>query len=126
MTKFLDTLTAESVVEALRTQAQVGLCFVDSEFHYLWVNDALAALLGYRADELVGKSVGDVTHPDDVELDERLSSRAFRGEIPHFTTRKRYVRKDGSYVTADLLASVLHDDEGEAMGGFATVVPVAG
>jgi len=119
------TITPLEFLDALRTRARIGLCFVDASLRYIWVNDALSEMLGFDADELAGMNVADVTHPDDRDLDERLSARAFNGEISHFTTRKRFIGKNQETITADLMASVMHDEDGNSLGGFATVVPIA-
>lgn len=101
------------------------MCLTDRELRYVWVNPAFCALLGYGKDRLIGRSPFEFTHPDDVDIDRELSERVFRGEIPHFQTRKRFIRPDGSIIVGDLLATALFDEAGELTGGFAVLVDAA-
>jgi PAS domain-containing protein len=43
--------------------AAIGMALNSLDGHYLRVNHALVALTGYKAEELVGKTFGDITHP---------------------------------------------------------------
>lgn len=125
MTESTTARTLGRVIESLQHRARIGLCFFDADLHYVWVNDTFASMVGYGADELVGMAAAEVTHTDDVALIDRLAARARRGELSHFTSRKRLVRKDGDVITADVLVSMVDDEDGTSIGGFATVVPVA-
>jgi PAS domain S-box-containing protein len=48
------------VVDAVFATAPVGLAFMDTSFHYVRVNDALAAINGLPAEEHFGRSLRDV------------------------------------------------------------------
>ena len=73
-------------------------------------NEAMAALLGYELDDLVGMSVVDFTHPDDLEADNAATDAQVEGAAPSFEGRKRYLRADGSTVWVELHVSVLTTD----------------
>jgi len=49
-----------AVVDAIFGAAPVGLAFMDTKFHYVRVNDALAEINGLSADEHLGRSLRDV------------------------------------------------------------------
>ena len=49
-----------AVVDAIFGAAPVGLAFMDTSFHYVRVNDALARINGLPADEHLGRSLRDV------------------------------------------------------------------
>jgi len=49
-----------SELEQLYRTAPVGLCFVDSGFHYLRINDYLAAIHGYPVEAHLGKTVREI------------------------------------------------------------------
>jgi PAS domain S-box-containing protein len=70
-------------------------------------NARMCELTGYGMEELIGHSFVEWTHPDDRAANLEQYARMTRGEIPIYTTEKRYVRKDGSLrwvrVTAGLL-----------------------
>ncbi len=49
-----------SEVEQLYRTAPVGLCFLDSGFHFLRINDYLAAIHGYPVEAHLGKTVREI------------------------------------------------------------------
>jgi PAS domain S-box-containing protein len=67
---------------------------VDENSQIVFVSDACEALLGYRADELIGTSIIDYVHPDDLAITGASITRVMEGR-PHVDFRNRYIRKDG-------------------------------
>ena len=59
------------------------------------VNPAWTDILGFREDELIGKSFAEIVHPDDVEATEAALLSAARSGLVRFENRNRH--KDGSY-----------------------------
>ncbi len=59
------------------------------------VNEAWTAILGWRPDEVVGRSYLDLIHPDDHPSSERALAAASEAELPVFENRYRH--KDGTY-----------------------------
>src|SRR5206468_520309 len=55
-----EALDSLAVVDAVFAAAPVGLAFMDANFHYVRVNDALARINGLPADEHFGRSLRDV------------------------------------------------------------------
>lgn len=102
-------------------RANIGVCLVDDALRYSWVNEAFCELLGYEEHDLLGRSPFEFTHPDDIDLDKELSAQAFRGEIPYFQTRKRYIRPNGTILVGDLSSTVLFEGD-VAVGGLAFLV----
>lgn len=70
---------------------------VDEDDRILFVSDACEALLGYRADELIGTLITDYMHPDDLAVTRDSIVRVMGGQH-HQDFRNRYIRKDGSVV----------------------------
>ena len=62
----------------------------------LEVNGTFTAMLGYSRDELLGKSILDITHPLDRERAENTIRSLASGRISSSQREKRLVRKDGS------------------------------
>ena len=71
----------------------------------LYVNPEGVRRLGYTAsEELVGRAVADITHPDDrAEVASRLARIAATGE-PLELREDRFLKRDGSTVTAEVVA----------------------
>ncbi|HLF40870.1 MAG TPA: PAS domain S-box protein [Acidimicrobiia bacterium] len=73
----------------------LGVAFIDQGLRLSHVNAALARMLGRAAEALDGRTLHDVTHPGDVDLDAGLARRLFAREIPGYEVEKRFVRGDG-------------------------------
>jgi PAS domain S-box-containing protein len=56
---------------------------------------AFCEMLGFRATELLGLSLSEITHPDDVETEVEQRKRLAMGEIDRFQLVERLMREDG-------------------------------
>ncbi len=102
----------------------VGASLTSSEGRFLWVDDALCALLGRTEADLLGLNFADVTHPDDLRANHRALAQLHRGSEEMVSFVKRYVRPDGEVVQAHVTVT-LTEREGERC--YVTrVVPVPG
>lgn len=73
------------------------VCVVDAEGRYVYLNPACERLLGYTAEELMGRNMVEFVHPDDREKTV-AAAMAVMGGQPHVNFENRYIRKDGSIV----------------------------
>src|SRR5947209_4257516 len=96
----VDVTERELVLEQLRDSeerfravfegASIGMNVADFEGRFVDANPAFCAIVGYSRDEIVGKSVADITHPDDVDADLTLLKRLASGERADYELEKRY------------------------------------
>jgi two-component system cell cycle sensor histidine kinase/response regulator CckA len=70
-------------------------------------------MLGYSEHELAGLTLWDVTHPDDLATDGEGLERLGHGETRRYTAEKRYLRKSGGSLWAEIAVSLLHDAAGD-------------
>lgn len=70
---------------------------VDRQNQIVYVSDGCEALLGYRADELMGTVITNYVHPEDRATTRASIVRVMNGK-PHLDFRNRYIRKDGGIV----------------------------
>jgi PAS domain S-box-containing protein len=91
--------------------AASGIAHVDLNGRFLRVNRALCRILGYTAEELVGRTVKDVSHPHDRGTTDAERARMRAGELDSVHFEKRYVRKDGAAVWVDLTVALVRDAE---------------
>jgi PAS domain S-box-containing protein len=91
--------------------AASGICEV-VEGRFVRVNKSLCEILGYAEDELLGKTVKEVSHPDDRNVTDTERARIRNGEIDSARFEKRYVRKDGTVVWCELAIALVRAPDG--------------
>jgi diguanylate cyclase (GGDEF)-like protein/PAS domain S-box-containing protein len=101
--------------------AAIGIAHVGDSGQFLYVNPQLCKMLGYTEQELLAKSVGDVSHPEDVRMSDEVREKLSCGEIDSFTLEKRYQRKDGATLWVNLTVSVKRDWQGNRVHDVAIV-----
>jgi len=79
-------------------QAAIGLAHGTTRGYILRVNRTFAAMLGYRAEELVGQHFSDITHPHD--RNEQMSNvrELLGGHRERLEFEKRYIHRGGQSV----------------------------
>ena len=92
--------------------AASGIAHVGLDGRFLKVNRSLCGILGTPEEELVGRSVKDVSHPADRDLTDRERARVHEGELDSVRFEKRYVRKDGRTVWVELAIALARDPHG--------------
>ncbi len=93
-------------------QAAVGIAHVGPDGRLLRVNQKFCSILGYSQTELLTKTFQTITHPEDVAGNVVLLRQMLAGERSSFSLEKRYIRKDGAIVWADLSVSLVRGTEG--------------
>ncbi|HKM54882.1 MAG TPA: PAS domain S-box protein, partial [Isosphaeraceae bacterium] len=93
--------------------AAVGIAHMDSQNRCLRANEKLSEILGYPSSELVGKTLQEVVHPDDLEPNLALFELLVRGELPTFSMEKRFIHRDGSTDWTQVTASLQRDAAGQ-------------
>ena len=78
-----------------------------------------------RAESCASCTFADITHPDDVDTDLRLARRVFAGEVSGYSIDKRYVRKDGEAVWAELSVFLIRDESGAPVQGMGLVQDIS-
>ncbi|MGE5239634.1 MAG: sensor histidine kinase [Chloroflexota bacterium] len=102
----------------------IGILVCEPNYRVLKANKAFCELLGYAEEELVGRSITDLTYPEDIEKSVYLSEQALRGEIPLFQLEKRYVKKNGDSLWVNLTATVIKDRDGKVLYAIGMVVDI--
>ena len=91
--------------------APIGMVTADLEGTMTQVNPAFASAMDTPVEDLLGSSVLDVTHPDDVAAGRELM-RGLLSEEGTNTLEKRYVRPDGRSWWGQVHVSVLRNADG--------------
>lgn len=78
-------------------------------------NKGAERILGYSAEEVVGRHVSMLMPPESMEDTERILGRIRRGEkVDHYHTKRR--RKDGVIIDVSLTVSPIRDSAGHVIG----------
>ena len=93
-------------------QAAVGITHVDLNGVLVDVNQKFCDMLGYARDELLGKTVKDITHPDDYGRGSQYRKLLAHGASKAMSGEKRFLRKDGTIMWARRTMSPACDDAG--------------
>jgi PAS domain S-box-containing protein len=93
-------------------RAAIGIEQVSLEARILGANDALCAILGYAPEELRGKSLAEIVHPDYLAQSLEKHQQLISAMLPHYTVETRYLRKDGSPVWVKVTSSLARSAEG--------------
>ena len=93
-------------------QAAVGIAHVRLEGGWFHVNQRLCEMLGYPSEELLKGNVQDITHPEDRDASLALMQEVVRGTRESYALEKRYLRRDGSILWAELNICLVRDERG--------------
>jgi diguanylate cyclase (GGDEF)-like protein/PAS domain S-box-containing protein len=94
--------------------APIGMVMVALDRRIIRSNPRFCEMLGYEPDELIGKKIHEITHPDDLEADHELFMKLLEGES-HYEREKRYVHRDGRVVWVRVSVSVVRDVRGQPL-----------
>ncbi|MDD5284306.1 MAG: PAS domain-containing sensor histidine kinase [Desulfuromonadaceae bacterium] len=103
----------EKHFKLLTDNAVVGVYIVNKELLFQYVNPALASMLGYRPEELIGTvSILSVIHPDEIPLIVHNYQQRLSGEVPSAHYETRAIHKSGRTVNIEIFAAYI-DSKGE-------------
>ncbi|MBU6372424.1 MAG: PAS domain S-box protein [Alphaproteobacteria bacterium] len=114
-------LDSELRFGAIFDNAAVGIAQVSTDGVLVRVNRRLAEIVGHPAEDLLGRTFTDITHPDDIAANLAVSQQVRDGLIDEFAMEKRYIRKDGSIVWATLNVRCVREASG-AIAYFVSVI----
>lgn len=80
------------------SQAPVGMVIVGPDTRIVQVNPALATMLGYVPDDLVGRTITSLLHPDTPKESEEQYAALRAGTITGYCAERAYTHRDGSAV----------------------------
>jgi len=99
-------------LQATYERAPIGISEASPEGKYVGVNEEFCRILGYTKDEILRCRIKDLTHKEDYPREITLYRQLVAGEIPFYRIEKRYVRKNGTIIWAEILRSIVRDSDG--------------
>src|SRR6185369_2990242 len=112
---------SERHFRALFDQAMVGMARSAVDKRWIEVNPALADMLGYKPEEMIGRTWSEMTHPEDLAPDEERFEAVIRAEIDGYSLEKRFLRRDGSAIHTQISARGIRAPGGK-LDSFAVVI----
>ncbi|MEW6262240.1 MAG: PAS domain S-box protein [Thermodesulfobacteriota bacterium] len=95
--------------------AASGMALMDLSGRFIKVNRSLKRRLGYSEQELLGLTFKEITHPEDMEPELDLFNKLISGEIKQARFEKRYLRRNGQVIWANVSASPVLDSQGRLL-----------
>jgi len=125
-----DITERKSAEEALRASEErwsklaenssAGIALIAPDGRFIATNLALQKMLGYTAGELQGRTALDITLEEDRAATEARIAETYEGQRRAYRLEKRYLRKDGSVMWADV-SSVFVPASGNNTAFFSAV-----
>jgi two-component system sensor histidine kinase DctS len=117
---------AHAFRKAMEESLLVGMRARDLEGRIIYVNPALCAMTGYRADELMGKLPPYAYwHPEDSEKHMRESDAVLSGDAPATGFESRIRHRNGHDVITMVYSAPLIDGTGQHKGWMSSVVDIS-
>ena len=104
--------SSEKRFRSVFEQAALGISFCDLNGKFILVNRKLTEITGYQQSELEEMSFHDISHLEDVFLNESDIKRALENGTNTYSLEKRYICKDGSIIWVQLTISLICDPSG--------------
>ena len=113
----------EKLFRLMIDNAMVGVYIVDEEQRFQYVNPALAAMLGYTPEEVVGTArFPSFIHPDDLPLLVHNYLQRLKGEVPFGHYEARALHKSGRVVTIEIFGTYVDVNGQRSLAG--TVIDI--
>jgi PAS domain S-box-containing protein len=106
-------------------EAAHGMSLVNLEGHILDVNPALLKMLGYKKNEMVGKSFQALLMPEDAVRNGRLFKELCEGRRDSYSRETRYRHKDNRVVWGQVTVSLLRTTGGARQYAVAMVADIS-
>ncbi|MBN1590898.1 MAG: PAS domain S-box protein [Pirellulales bacterium] len=98
---------SEARFRALFEGAALGVVLSDRESRVLQCNATFANMLGYSPEELLGRLVTEITHPDELGEEKQRIRELFDGDRESLRLEKRFLHRGGSTIWCRIALSLL-------------------
>jgi len=114
----------EEKFRSVFSDASVGMAIVSLDGQFLAGNQEFCQFIGYPEQELLGKTVQSVTHPEDWPMFSERLARALTDGAGFQRVEKRCLHKNGQVLFGDCSASVICDIDGNPQYLIADVLNI--
>lgn len=100
--------SSEQHFRSLFDQAGVGISIANATTGgFVKTNQKYCDIVGYCLSELEHLDLASLTHPDDRELQNKMTQALCSGDVSEYNIQKRYIRKDQTITWVDITCTAL-------------------
>jgi diguanylate cyclase (GGDEF)-like protein/PAS domain S-box-containing protein len=93
----------------------------DLQARCVWISPSVKTTLGWEPNELLGRAMVELVHPDDLAEAERLRKAAEDAGVEPEHQQRRYLTADGRWRWMLVVTRALHGEDGTPVGGVAAL-----
>jgi PAS domain S-box-containing protein len=97
-------------------EAPVACHEIDRDGIVRRVNQAECRLLGFKADEMLGRPIWDFIAPEEREKSQEVVRQKFAGDAAFMTSEREYRRRDGTTLTLEIHSRPILNATGQIVG----------
>jgi len=122
VSSYIKIKESEEKYRQLVEMAQEGIWVIDKNKRTTYVNQAMASMLGYSIDEMIGKHLFECLDDRGKEFATASLARRATGVSERF--EMEFLRKDGKRIYATMAAAPVYDKNGQYSGSIAGVLDI--
>jgi two-component system sensor kinase FixL len=111
----------EAKFRGIVENSPLGIIAVDTKSAIIEVNNAFCKLLGYTEEELLGKTVQELTHPEDLLNAGKVIKEKINKKEEAYSHEIRLIKKNNQVIWVNLSSTVIFDNNGSPLMGLSVV-----
>ena len=115
----------EERLQIIFNNAAIGIVEVDQNDRFINANNRICEILGYRYEDLIGKTVADITATEDLSRSNEMNRRLHKGDFNIFNYEKQYIKSDGSLLWVHVTVSAIYDSNGSHLKSIGTIEDIS-
>ena len=115
---------SEAKFRSVFQDAGIGVAIVSPEGRFLAGNEAFSKFIGYTEEELIGRTVQSITHPEDWSMFSQRLNQALATGGSFQGVEKRFLHKNGPVLCGECSACLIRDIHGKPQYFVAEVLDI--
>lgn len=95
--------------------ADIGMAIVSIDQEILEVNPKLSEMLGFDCEQLAGRNLEEIAHPDEIGQAPQKALRRLEDESTILSGERRFLHRDGKWVWTRTTSSLTRDSKGRPL-----------
>ncbi|MDP8568894.1 sensor domain-containing diguanylate cyclase [Methylophilus aquaticus] len=106
---------SEKLFRSTYDSAAIGMALVELTGRFMQANRALCQIVGFDETSLCQKTIQQITHHDDLQIDQSLMQELLTGQRDNYQIEKRFIHHNGFILWTLLTYSSLKDETGDIL-----------